>query len=708
MPFDFEALVGHLYIVSGRAINMAPPGLLVEVAPTKSARGRETDTFFALILPSGEAVAPTAFYEQLAQLSAERYFNSTGSVTAGLRDMLNHINGNLFDHNQKEKQRPYEASVICAVLRGPDLIIGRVGSNAAILRHDGKLQTLPDDLSHPERLSGVPLGAKPTPEVKLTRHRVDNGTRLVLVDTNVAQFTLEQITEALSHEDIALVLVAFKELARLQLNLAVIEFVPPEAPAPIPVPQGESSAAIAEAVRAAVAKERTKNTAKRPNPLRRLFGTTGDRLIAEIQRGLSFVARQGARSMKFINQTIEYYFGKPEGGGRRWYTLPIATGVVILIPIIIVSLVVTLWVSSTGDSAYEQCMQELNRVAETARGIPSSNPGGRLSTWDAVMEAARRCETLRPGDATITALILEGQGVIDQINIVTRVTPIQLDPIPGASLKRIVLRGLDLYLLDGTNSQVYQAILAANGQSYSRLPNPIVSMRRGATLDGFQISEIIDITFSQVNDSIYALDRNGVLIECPSRLTQNCRAQALLGEELWGNPIAITTWGSDDRLYILDPAENQIWRYDRTAGTYASAGREYFTGQNLSSIGNAVDFAINEQGVVHVLLNDGTVLRYLSGARQEFVYGGLPPGQEISAAQAMFLDENPIGLALYIINRETRTIYEVSLSGTFRASYRIFDEDRFSTLSGVAVDPGQGRGILYAIAGNSVFVLQKP
>jgi hypothetical protein len=35
MPFDYESLVGHLYIVGGRALSVTPPGALVEVAPKK-------------------------------------------------------------------------------------------------------------------------------------------------------------------------------------------------------------------------------------------------------------------------------------------------------------------------------------------------------------------------------------------------------------------------------------------------------------------------------------------------------------------------------------------------------------------------------------------------------------------------------------------------------------------------------------------------
>ncbi|MEO8391779.1 MAG: hypothetical protein ABI700_02200, partial [Chloroflexota bacterium] len=88
MPFEYEALVGYLYVVGGRSISAPPPGTLVEIAPKKAARARELDTFFTLVIPSGETVAPAAFYEEMARKGAEQYFNSTGSVTAGIKTVF--------------------------------------------------------------------------------------------------------------------------------------------------------------------------------------------------------------------------------------------------------------------------------------------------------------------------------------------------------------------------------------------------------------------------------------------------------------------------------------------------------------------------------------------------------------------------------------------------------------------------------------------
>ena len=118
MAFELEALVGHLYIVGGRVINVNPPGALVEVAPPDAANGREGDTFFLLIVPSG-SIAPTTFYQQLSTLAAERYFSMGGSVTIALRGMFQLINRNLYEHNlahSESQQQQFETSMIAAGL----------------------------------------------------------------------------------------------------------------------------------------------------------------------------------------------------------------------------------------------------------------------------------------------------------------------------------------------------------------------------------------------------------------------------------------------------------------------------------------------------------------------------------------------------------------------------------------------------------------
>ena len=103
MAFDFEALAGHLHVAGGRVINAGPPGYLVEAAPQRPARGRETDTFFGLVMPGSGRPAPAAFYERMVQVASEDYFESSGSVTAGIRTLLHNLNDNLYRAQPAER-----------------------------------------------------------------------------------------------------------------------------------------------------------------------------------------------------------------------------------------------------------------------------------------------------------------------------------------------------------------------------------------------------------------------------------------------------------------------------------------------------------------------------------------------------------------------------------------------------------------------------
>lgn len=708
MPFEYEALVGHLYIVGGRSISAAPPGSLVEVAPVKAARGREADTFFALVLPSGDAIAPTAFYERMGQTAAEQYFDSTGSVTAGLREVFNYLNQNLLEYNQGRKDHNYEANMVCAVLRSDDLIVGRVGSGATVLRHQGKTETQPPDLTNDEALFGAPLGVRPVPDIKLSRHKIASGTRLVISDANIADFQQHEIIEALTANEISLVLVRFKELARLQLTMLAVEFVPPESDTPSNAREGASSIEIAEMNRTDAARAKATAEVNKARQQRNPLGKTGEQITHRAQGGLARAAHGLAGSMRLTSRTIEHYFGTPEGGKRRWYTLPIATGIAVLLPVLIVGLVVILWMGRTGDTRYEQCINQALGLADTASQSPASNPGNRQILWNTAMNAALQCEPLRPGDPIIREIVRDGQRVIDEINEIDRREAYLMDARQGASYSRVILDGLDLFLLDRTNGVVYQAIISdVDGLTFSRKPSPIPNMRTGQTVNGYPIGEIIDITFSKIDEQIFALDTNGVLIRCQRRLTQDCQTERLLNYENWQDPKAVAMF--DGRLYLLDPGANQIWRYDRGGGSnYAvSRGYEYFEGRNVSNadITQAIDFVIDSRGIVFVLLRDGTMLRYQSGERIDFIYADFPPGQELDAAHSMFLDDSPLSEGIYITNRGNRTIYEVSKGGTRRNSFRVLDESIFETLSGAVADAGLQ--VIYAISGNSVFALQK-
>lgn len=67
-----------------------------------------------------------------------------------------------------------------------------------------------------------------------------------------------------------------------------------------------------------------------------------------------------------------------------------------------------------------------------------------------------------------------------------------------------------------------------------------------------------------------------------------------------------------NKFYILDPAENQIWRYTRRRDSFGSS-ESYNVNAELQ---NGVDLAID--GNIYVLNNDGFVTKLFSGNREDF------------------------------------------------------------------------------------------
>jgi hypothetical protein len=725
MAFEYEALVGHLVVVGGRAINHAPPGALVEVAPRKAARGREADTFFALVLPSGDNTAPSAFYEQMAELASEKYFETPGSVTSALRATFGHINENLYEHNNQERRR-YEATLICAVVRSADLYLARTGAGVAILRHEGTLTPFPAPFDDDDALFGPPLGVQPVPDVKMMTMRVTTGTRLLLADPALADLDARQVGVSMSAGDIASVLSAIKALVPVQLTLMAVEFVPPEVAVPVPVRTTESTRDIAAPSSA---------PSPSPTPVPPPPSPTGDApaqgsgagggevpiplpprprlrgLPLPIQSGLASGAKALGGGANSALKLLERIAPPLTEGKRGWFSSPAAAVAAILIPIAVVVLVFVMWVTGTGESQFDLCVRQAQAAAETARTIPSNDVNGTINAWNATTQIAAECQRLRPDvpSAALTTLQDEAQTVNDRLMVINRRDLTIVASFPQAGLSRGVLQGQDMFVLDNGNDQVYRITLTDDGLSMQ--PNSrqaLAFMRRTAQVNEYQVGDLVDIAWAEdgsglsQDNVLVAVDSSGLVIDCAPRFSDTCGTQRLQGVENWLTPVAIQVWNG--RLYVLDPGANQLWRYDppgANTGALPNAPLEYFSGEGRPDIRTAVDFAIDTEGVVYVLLANGSMLKYRGGERVDFAFAGFPPGQGIAGVDSFYLSTNPLRPALYISSRQSRAVYETLVGGTFVHNYRPTNEAYFESLEDVLVN--NDLNLVYALSGNSVF-----
>jgi hypothetical protein len=714
MAFELEALVGHLYIAGGRTIKTTPPGSLCEVAPKKAARGREIDTFFVLVIPSG-TIAPNTFYEQMALMAAERYFSQTGSVTSALRDVFNTLNNNLFEHNAAGRKH-YEASMIAAVLRGQELYVARAGAAVLVLRHSGETKSVPASLTDDDNLFKPPLGVSPIPEVEMTRYTVDKGTRMVLCDGNIAEITEENVTQSLVAGDLEQVLDDFKTLVTLQIQMMVAEFVPPDEPVTVAAAAGQSTSVLQAEIAAArvkavqdevVATTMRADTAKRDTPQSRV-----KQRLTKISASL---ARSIGHTLTSIGSLAGKLFGaEPNPQQQRLSTTFIMTAVIGL-PVAVIAIVMLSWVFNVGQTAFEECVQGAVNAANLARTIDSNNPAGVLAAWQGTQSIVNDCQEQRPdtNDPVLQQLDMEAQSIIDRLNRIDRRTASILYAFPEANLDQVLLVGLDIYALDKQAGIVYRLTLSENGLNAAGTHQIVSSMTTGARLEslGLFVGNIIGIDFDDQRTRLIALDDNGVLISCSPRFISECDAQRLLSSENWLNPTRIVIWQGN--IYVMDVGSNQLWRYEPVAGTdnYASPPTEYFRGEIRYEFNNAVDFAIGNagstRGAVFILYEDGTMTHHLGGDPIQFAFSGFPTGLELStvSVQGMFLSTDPIDTGFYFVSRPSRTVYETTAAGTFIAAYRVQDDNLFERLNDVVAEASQG--IVYVASGNTILAFEK-
>lgn len=694
MAFDLEALVGHLYIVGGRVINVNPPGALVEVAPPTAARGREGDTFFILILPSG-SIAPTTFYEQLAQLAAERYFSMGGSVALALRNMFQQINRNLYEHNLEHAatgQQQFETSVIAAVLHEDDMVVARAGPVISALQTAGLTLTFPDDLSEEAPLFSVPLGLLPEPEVAMVRYGVNAGSRLVLSDASLADIPAERLTSILLENDIGKVLDGLRRTIRFQCQLMLVELVPPEYEAPVLAAPGESS----HEVQMRLGEARMQLEVDNPQwqlPRRNDFGSL-------LGWGLARLAGKAAGFFLSLGALFQRFFPLPATAPSRRASSGTLILTVLLIPLIIVSIVVVSWVSNLGETEFEQCLGKLQETSNLARSIDSSNRRSTVSAWNATLQVADACAIMRPDDPFVNNMQREAQALIDTINKVKRREAVPLTNFENAAISRLRLQGTDLYALDDRNDLVYHVTLSDDGKQALR-QDPVSRMRLGATYEGYTIGQIADIAFDRYSGDLAMLDANGTLLRCEPQIILNCDVQRVINADDWQKPVSLTIW--DRKLYILDSEGGQIWRYDPSGSSYVSAPREYFSGTARPNLRNVVDFTISSDGVVYVLYADGVMKSYISGSEAPFAFSGFNEGSEphVVRTEGFGLNDSAFAPGFFLISRSARTIYETTVAGTFIDSYQAFDQSKLELISAVVAYPEQN--IIYIASGNTIF-----
>lgn len=179
----------------------------------------------------------------------------------------------------------------------------------------------------------------------------------------------------------------------------------------------------------------------------------------------------------------------------------------------------------------------------------------------------------------------------------------------------------------------------------------------------------------------------------------------------WGNGQATSMKTDDPRgwmagkaisaylryLYVLSPANKQIYKYERLTNRYGVPA-EYNVNGDLS---NAVDIAID--GSIYVLKDDGTILKLFRGETQPFVIRQAATGLLKDATRIFKVaDRN-----FYLLDPTHARVMVLSDGGTSgESSYMkqyIIEGEQIGTLKDLYVDPDEAH--LYVMDDKHVYVI---
>lgn len=709
MSTELEALVGHLFVIGGRALTSPSPGAVAMAPPRRTARGRDLDTFFGLVTMDEQPGEPAAFYERLTNLISQQYYGNAGSITAALREAITTANASLLAENMN-RDRPAFAGCACAVLRETEVIIANMGTARAFLLRADMVERLPGDDEDEEAL---PLGANDTPVIRFYRREVRAGDLLFLADAsldNVDDGTLRQVTAS---KDIESTLTNLRDVAGEFASVVVMQFVLPlsdeeEAAQAAEQRRADEEAAVREAALALAHREAQMVAAEQeavPTPP----PSTGESRVEErggagsvIRTALQKLSLAVARVADGLRSLVED--AVPEGStGRRELSLTAQMAVAIGIPIIVGVFTTSVYVLRGQASQYSTLVSDAMTALEQARAAGDDQAAARPQ-WEAALFLLDEAEKLRPGDPSITQLRAEANEALDFYDSVTRVLVVPMrEYVVGAQLAAPIVQGTDLYVVDETSHVLYHERLDETGQNVLE-PEPEVIARQGELAGDQTIGAVIDMEWMEEGgvpqrNVLSVLTDNGLLLTYSP--TWALHATSLPGAQEMTAPRAVALYASN--YYVLDAGADQIWKYEAVGDSYPDLPVPYFT-ETFPDLSTAMDFDIDASGNVFVLFEDGTLNKYFGGRQEGFDLQGLP--QPVADASVFFVDQNPFTPAFYIGDPAGQRIYQTTITGLFSRNYKAQSGKMLAALSGIYSDGATNN--IYVTAGNGLYRFTRP
>ncbi len=240
MADSFDLHILPLYRVKGKEWPQLP-GLLAAAPPRHPARGREGDRLFVHLSLAGNIPIPSAEYDRLTGMLAERFYKTPGAVTSALRAAAERINEFLLERNvrTKGKNQHVLGRLVMGVLRGRQVVLALCGA-AHVFHLQGGVQHI-----HEEGSETRSLGSSQATPIYFSQVQLSPGGMLVVCPALPAGWeealqnsgaaggfeTLRRRLFSASQEDVSALLIQARP-GKGALNMLTPRPEPVSAPAP--------------------------------------------------------------------------------------------------------------------------------------------------------------------------------------------------------------------------------------------------------------------------------------------------------------------------------------------------------------------------------------------------------------------------------------------------------------------------------------------
>jgi hypothetical protein len=727
MAVNLGAEVGRLYMVDGvRQERVVCVGTFGQ--PTSLFRRRDQGRLFVVVELTGDVLGRDPLYEDLVRLVGATYYDTPGSVTAGLRAALRAVNALLLRENRGLS--PGEgrlAGVSCAVLRGNDLYLAQAGPALAHIARRGQVLIFPDSPSPLDWLSegpAAPLGRQRAVDVRFFHCTVQPGDALLLAQPTWArQLPTQQIAEAVVYTGVVQAVSNLQALASQEEAAALVVEITGTlegAPQVEPAPRRPRR----ERVRAAEAVPSEITTRREPAAER---GVTSrlDRLdlpakLRSVGQGLlaAFALVLGGLRRLLVRILPGREGAVPERAkpSRAREATPgmsnsIIVWMAVAIPIIIILLVVGMYLrqGSNRQAEFAELLTQAQNEYELGRVNEENTPVAR-EHYKQALDLATTALARRASDSAAQDVQRQAQEALDKIDNVYRLydlTPLYTYTEPGSVPGRVIADGQNIFVLDRGTGQIYHHTLNELGKD---LQETAVVVQKGQTVDGGTTGDLIDMAWKpdggdHHRGSLLILDGNGRLLEYDP-IFGVVSTLSLGGLDQWRSPQTVGTYFDQTKtnLYILDTGLNQILKYVPTEDLYDVTPVGYITAEDVNLSG-VVDMAIN--GYIYILHGDGQVQKLYTGQPEPFTLSGLPDPLDDPSAIFTANHGNAVEY-LYVADAGNRRILRLKKDGSFVRQFRAADDQAFAQIGGVFVNEATSQPKLFVVSENRLYAFDIP